>query len=444
MHVPVKPPAIETLLASIAPRRIPEILALSPLVRGKYLHWDKLRHLEPPKGLTLEEWWAGIKLARRQLLKPVPLVDKRGGPFKYGTPDPVLRHLHEIDQLAGGQIQIAEAVTNPATRDRYIISSLIEEAIKSSQLEGASTTVDVAKQMLRTGREPTDRSEQMIVNNYTAMRHIRGYVGQPLSRELVFDIHRILTENTLDDPGKAGCFRTEEDAIQVEDGVGTVLHIPPPATELPERLDAMCAFANDASAEVFVHPVVRALILHFWLGYDHPFVDGNGRTGRALFYWSMLSQGYWLTEYLSISRVLKKAPAQYARSFLYTETDDNDLTYFLAYHLRVVRHSIDQLRDYLDRKAQEIQRVEALLKDAKLNHRQLALLGHALRHPGARYTIESHRSSHGVVYQTARTDLLELVDKGLLSQWKRGRSYQFSAPPDLAARLQRTEAAEGG
>lgn len=59
--------------------------------------------------------------------------------------------------------------------------------------------------------------------------------------------------------------------------------------------------------------------MHFMLSYDHPFVDGNGRTARILFYWSMLSQDYWLAEFLPISRLLKMAPSQYARSFIYTE-----------------------------------------------------------------------------------------------------------------------------
>jgi len=70
-----------------------------------------------------------------------------------------------------------------------------------------------------------------------------------------------------------------------------------------------------------------------------------------------------------------------------------------------------------------------------LNHRQVALLGHALRHPGAEYTIESHRTSHDVVYQTARTDLLDLADRGLLRKRKRGRRYVFSTPAGLADRL---------
>ena len=178
------------------------------------------------------------------------------------------------------------------------------------------------------------------------------------------------------------------------------------------------------------------------LSTDNPrfFVDGNGRTARALFYWSMLRQGYWLSSFVSISGILRHAPAQYARSFLYTETDDNDLTYFIIYQLQILRRAIDVLGELLERKSREIRKVERLLRPSVgFNHRQIALLGHALRRSTARYTIESHQTSHDVVYQTARTDLQELADRGLLERRKVGRRFVFSPPPDLIQRLQQLE-----
>ena len=443
MKLPTSPPPYQDLLTEALFSKqddhttIGLMLGQSVLAKGKYRHWDRVRHLDPPDGLTLKEWWLGIKLARGKIHKKVTLCDKTGVPFVYGMPDPVQQALHEITQQASGRIASPEQVVSTATRDRYMISSLIDEAITSSQLEGAVTTTRVAKEMLRSGRQPRDRSEQMILNNYLVMRFIRDYAGQSLDPDLVLEIHRIVTRDALDDPSKAGELRDASDDIAVTDAMdGTVLHLPPPAHELPARLERMCAFANGQDDDGFVHPVVRAIILHFWVGYDHPFVDGNGRTARALFYWSMLSQGYWLTQFLSISSILAKAPASYARAYLYTETDGNDLTYFLDHHLGVIRRAVTALLDYLDRKMEEVQTVESLIRGAGgFNHRQLALLGHALRHPGARYTFESHKRSNGVAYQTARTDLLELSQSNLLIESRVGRSYQFEAPMGLADRL---------
>ena len=443
MKTPTSPPPYKELLIEVLSARkddhaaLRRILGQSVLANGKYRHWDRVRHLDPPDGLTIQEWWLGIKLAREKIQKKVPLRDKRGVPFVYGMPDPVQRALHEITQQASGRIESREQVMSTATRDRYIVSSLIDEAITSSQLEGALTTTRVAKDMLRSGRIPRDRGEQMILNNFLAMRFIHQFKKEPLDPHSVLAIHRIVTKDTLDDGLKAGKLRDTSDEIAVTDAMtGTLLHDTPPAHQLPERLERMCAFANGQDDGGFLHPVVRAIILHFWVGHDHPFVDGNGRTARALFYWSMLRQGYWLTQFLSISSILAKAPASYARSYLYTETDGNDLTYFLDYHLGVIRRAVTSLLNYLDRKMEEVQVVEHLRRGTgSLNHRQIALLGHALRNPGARYTFESHRRSNDISYQTARTDLLSLGRRNLLVASKVGRSYRFEAPVDLTDRL---------
>ena len=237
----------------------------------------------------------------------------------------------------------------------------------------------------------------------------------------------------------AGRLRPPGLEVVVDDAYGTVFHVPPAASELAQRLEQLCRFANGETPAVFIHPVVRAITLHFWLAYDHPFRDGNGRTARALFYWSMLQQGYWLFEFISISSVITKARGQYERSFLYCETDDNDLTYFLLAQLTVIQQAISNLYAYLERKASELaalqRRLEGMDAPAGFNGRQLALLRHALRHPGFRYTVGSHQRSHGVSNQTARSDLQRLASHGLLIPAKDGKRDIFQVPADLASRL---------
>lgn len=186
----------------------------------------------------------------------------------------------------------------------------------------------------------------------------------------------------------------------------------------------------------FLHPAVKAIVLHFWFAYIHPFEDGNGRTARALFYWFMLREDFWLIQFMSISRILKRAPARYGMSFLYTETDENDLTYFILSQLRVMLRSIEDLESYLAKKAEEVASVSRLLRPGSgLNHRQIALLSHALRHPNQAYTFKAHKNSHGVTYQTARTDLLGLVDNGLLIKEERGRQFVFRPMRDMEEKL---------
>lgn len=443
MKIPLTPPRVDELLPTLRSQEFTRLFGMPPTQGERYLHWDELRHRAPPEGLTPELWWAGVKLARGGMMKALPLHDKHGRPIAFAMPDPVLRALHEIDRQAAGEIAMPEQAVSGEDRNRYLVSSLIEEAITSSQLEGASTTREEAKSMLRSGRSPRDRSERMILNNYLVMDEIRRLKGEPFTPERILELHRIVTDGTLDDPSAAGRFRRADERISVMDATHTtILHTPPAAESLPKRLEQLCAFANqDEKAQPFVHPVIRAILIHFMLGYDHPFVDGNGRTARALFYWSMARSGYWLMEYLSISRLIKKAPAKYARAYLHTETDDNDTTYFILHQLEVIEQAIEALHEYLARKMKEQRSAENLLRHApnlvdSLNHRQVALLSHALRHAGHGYTVESHKRSHQITTQTARTDLLKLAELGLLEQRKRGRAFVFIAPPDLGERIQ--------
>jgi len=329
------------------------------------------------------------------LYKEVPLLDKTDKPFQYCILDPIPEILHQVDQGAGGYIHIPEQITNPQMRDRYYISSLIQEAITSSQLEGAATTRKAAKEMIQTGRRPSDRSEQMILNNFTTMQRIGKLKTETLSKELIFEIHRLVTEKTLDDASAAGRFRRTNEKRIVGDMYNEIFHEPPPEEQLENRITTMCDFANEKISTGFIHPVIRSIILHFWLVYDHPFVDGNGRTARALFYWSMLHYGFWLFEFVSISQIIRNAPAKYGRAFLYTETDDNDMTYFIIYHLEVIKRAIKELHEYIKRKTDRLQLIERELRGvSELNHRQRALVSHALRHPYQQYTIKSHQRSH--------------------------------------------------
>lgn len=450
MRLPDPAPNLPEALAAVRPERLAAVFSdTTPLPTGHYLHWDELRRRPPPGDLSIDEWWTAVAFARSVQMQALPLLDKQGRPLRFATPSPVLIDLHHIDRDAAGRIQTANGEPIREDPNRYLMSSLIEEAITSSQLEGASTTRQVAAAMLRSGRRPRDQSEKMIFNNYRAMEHLRGIKGEALTPQHILDLHRLLTEDTLDNPADAGCLRQSDDIKVVAPQNGTVLHVPPSHTELPERLARLCAFANaDEAAPPFVHPVLRAILLHYMIGYDHPFVDGNGRTARALFYWSMARSGYWLMEYTSISHILRRAPAKYMLAYLHSETDGNDTTYFLLHQLQTIRRAIAALHDYLDRKVREQQATEQLLAAssalrARFNHRQVALLTHALRNTGEGYRVDAHRRSHDVVYQTARTDLAELHALGLLDQAKQGNAYVYFAPADLRERLAKLAAKPG-
>lgn len=400
-----------------------------------YWPWDKVR-LAARDGISAELAWAFVKLSRMQRFKYLPLTGRNIMRLRYNMSDKVQEELMHIDQeLAGRLISDDEVPLTPHQKERFIIGALREEAISSSMLEGAATTRRNAKELLKSGRKPRTIGEKMVLNNYLAIQFIRDNRKMDLSPALLLELQTILTRETLDSDDQVGRFRTDSDDITIVDvRDGEIMHTPPPASELESRIDKLCKFANDEgnSPSGFIHPVVQACIIHFQLGFDHPFCDGNGRTARALFYWLMLRKGYWLFEYIPISRLIYNGPSQYARAFLYCETDEFDVTYFLTYKAKIIERARTELHQYIRDKQHQVASARRLFAaDQRLNYRQQELALRITRNPDLFVTIGEHQNHHAIAYGTARSDLLKMVDWGYLMHDNAGKRHDFHPSPKL-------------
>jgi Fic family protein len=406
---------------------------------SRYLYWDRVRFKAMPEGVRPEQMWSAIKFSRLSQYRSLPISGYASGNLvRFCTPPRHQQWLHRIDQMAGGNIGTVSGNAIPDDNDRYLFNSLMEEAIASSRLEGAVSTREKAKKMLRTKRKPRNRSEQMILNNYRAISEIRAIKAERLTPELLLHLQEVLTEDTLDDAGHIGHFRVNNDVHVVDTSTNEIIHNPPEFRSIPERIQEVCDFANKKGGD-FVHPVTKAIALHFAIGFIHPFADGNGRTARALFYWQMLKSRYWLFEYLPISRILIREPSRYVRAYLYSELDGGDITYFIHFHLGLIMQAITALHGYIDRQLLAVKEATKIVRAfPDMNHRQSSLLQDCLKHPSKQYTIRDHGGLHRVAYATARADLLDLMKRRLLMGEKRGKHYVFWPPENLLSRIKCT------
>lgn len=441
MRMPAAPPPIEALLAKQQASKLIQLLIGRSMVdeKGRYIHWDQLRWRPQPGNVSAEDAWLAIRVARASASTVLPLRAKSGEYFTYCEPAPLRGALRSIDMRSGGILATNESGLSRQDGKRYFARSLAEEPFASSYIEGAATTRQRAKQLIYEQRKPRTRDELMVLNNYLGMEFVKTIVDAPLSIDAICEVHRILTKDTLDRPEMAGVIRNSDDVF-VEDASGEILHVPPPHVELRTRLQAICDFANAEDGPTkFMHPIVRAIIVHFMIAYEHPFVDGNGRTARALFYWAALRAGYWLIEYVSISSVIANAPIKYGRAFLYTETDRGDLTYFLNHQIAVLQTAIDNILDYAERRQKEVAEFEAKLSQMNsrkaFNARQSSLLNDLARMRMPYATLQDHQARYHVSYITARNDLEPLVKQGLLRKRKRGKQHLYFPASDLVGRL---------
>lgn len=380
-------------------------------INDLYLYWSDVKYKKSPVTVTPEELWASVKVSRE--LKKISVWLKYG--ISFAISNRMQRQCHNFDMNFGGSWG-SPSIIPDANKERYLVSSLMEEAISSSQMEGASTTRKVAKDMLRKNTSPRSRSEQMIFNNYETIRFIVSNKEQPLTQELLLRIHALMTNKTLENAADEGRFRNNDDVV-VEDSItNEVVHTPPPHTDIPEFIDSLCDFFNSEAEATFIHPIIRAIIIHFMIAYVHPFVDGNGRTARALFYWYMLKKGYWLMEYMSISRIIYKSKKSYEKSFLYTESDGNDVGYFISYNLRVLELAFNELQRYIKQKRAQRLLSSELLEHEGINIRQADILAMVKENPQIALTVKELQNRFAISHPTARHDLEGLVQKGYLKR----------------------------
>ena len=389
-----------------------KLSALIDRINDNYEYWDTVKYKNRPEGCaSAQELWLRVKASR--ISCTVFAWDRYN--VNFGLTNKMQRLCHEFDMNFGGSWENSSVIPND-NRERYLISSLMEEAIYSSQMEGAATTRKVAKDMLRRQISPKDKSQQMIVNNYQTIRFIVENKQTPLTPELVLHIHHLMTDKTLNDPNDAGRLRMNNEVV-VEDGIThEVVHTPPSFEELPTFLKELCKYFNETSARVFVHPIIRGIIIHFMVAYMHPFVDGNGRTARALFYWYMLKQGYWLTEYLSISRVIAMSKKSYEKAYQYVEADYNDLGYFIAYNLKVLEQSFKQLQNYIKKKQNERMLASSFLRLGDINERQAQIIRMYMENPKEVLTVKDLQNKFMVTATTAKSDIVGLLKRGLLDE----------------------------
>ena len=386
----------------------------------EYYYWDKLKYRKDAPFENPEENWTLLKTYRTSKYESIKFGKYK---FNFFLSSYIAKNLHDFDLKLMGNLQ--ENPISESDKSLFFQKSLFEEAVASSQMEGATTTTDVARAMLESGRNPRNESEQMIFNNLRAIRYITEFKNVALDFAMIIELHAIMTVKTEAEK-HSGSFRKGE--VFVTDHIdGETAHIPPDWEEVEDLMAALCEFLNDDNK--FIHPIIKASIVHFMIGFIHPFKDGNGRTARALFYWFLLKKGYSLLENMSISKVILDSRTQYDKAFLQTEYDDNDLNYFITYSLKNIRTAFEKLIQYRDKKAQERDKANLIAYDLLnkgLNRRQADLLAYLYLKVKNKITLNDYAEKHKIVRQTASKDFSELIKIGILSENKATKPYTYS------------------
>lgn len=394
----------------------------------KFTHQDYLSKEEIgyrlPNDLALEELWQEVIKFRKQKSEILPFNDQNNQNFWCLLTPALQRKIYEID--SSGKDSLYRVVKKEIEQE-LIKDSLIEEALYSSVIEGAFSTMKRLRELVEKEKEPVDINDWMVLNNYHAMQFILQEKHKELSVDFILQLHKIVTEKTLfEDEAYAGRFR--DDMVYVKDKRrDIVIYTPPPAGEVFLAIKKLIDWVNEKNDARFIHPIIKASFIHFYFVYIHPFFDGNGRTARALFYYFLIKNGYEFFKYFSISVVVQKTKIQYYKAIKDVEDCNADLTYFLLYMATTILESIHLVTERI---VQHYQRdfvfVRLKEKGILLNERQEKFLKRFLVNDKRAITIKAYKDRFKVVYESARRDLEDLAAKRILLKTKHRRQFVYS------------------
>ena len=403
--------------------------------KGIYLQWHDFNHRfdKDFKNKKVWAWWS-LKF-NRGLEQHDNFTSENEIQFIW-SPNALNHYPPEIEKLYRFE---HTGITNDQKRHLLVKSLIMEEAITSAQLEGAATTRAVAKEMLSSGREPSDDSETMILSNWHLMQYALDNLDRDLDIDLIQEFNLIATEKVSENDHIPGVIR--DNGINVEKIDGEITHKAPDADKIERMIEDLCVYANKDHTNIeYIHPVIKATVIHFMIGYIHPFLDGNGRTARALFYWYAIKHGYENFQYISISALLKKRVNDYGRAYIRTETDQLDLTYFLQFNLEVIVNSLKDFSVYIQKKIEENSLMVEKLSESPLykqfQRQHIDIISKALKNPGREFTVKEVEQDNNVSSTAARGYLDKLAKLGLLLKYKsKGNKYTYFAPAKIQETL---------
>lgn len=303
--------------------------------------------------------------------------------------------------------------------------TLIEEGYYSSTIEGAHSTIKRAKTLAKGKSEPKNKSEFMVFNNFKALIELED-VKEQITNKLIFKIHEITVENTLDDDYNIGKYRTEPNEIISQ--TGKVIFQPiSNIDKMNLMINDLLEFLKDDEFSRPIEKIYKSIAFHFLFAYIHPFDDGNGRTVRILFTYLLKYYGYDMFYYISLSEIINRKKAKsYYQSFIDVErsniSDKNsfDMTYFFYYLTDVMIEGLSILKHRINTHLREdIIKNVAKNNNIDLTPRQEKIIK-VLSNKNNTFMITSEELSKkfDVSVRTIQKDLKLLIDFDLIEKVK--------------------------
>ncbi|MBL7546094.1 MAG: Fic family protein [Bdellovibrionaceae bacterium] len=393
----------------------------------RYLTPEEIKYRLKQQGKSEEEWPSIRKeIVASRKTGSITLFFKSIEPkFWFYPADIIHKKINDIEKL--GKDLYEQINKNASFKTEFLLDSAIEEAITSAIYEGAQSTRAQAEQLIASDERPKNKDEWMLIKNFKAMKWVKNNQQTALSKEVILQLHHIVTENTLegDDINFQGKFRNDKVFVGPHEGINH--------GKIEQAINEMIQLTTNNPR--YFHPLLKGILVHYFMGYIHPFFDGNGRTARALFYFKSIRNQLNYIELLSVSAYLRIHGKQYENSFVKVKENEYDLTYFIDFCLDSILSALKEV----SRKVGYLLRMTDLKERFELSQTQIGLIQRMALHKFRTIDIEEYAQQISKSREFARQELKRLLDLNLVSEIKMSKKLVYKVNAEKLKELYKEE-----
>jgi Fic family protein len=264
----------------------------------------------------------------------------------------------------------------------------IYEGLSSCVIEGAKTTVADTVRVLRGQKQIETKSERMVYNTISALNAFEDIAVR--DEITLLSLWQMIVDGVCENESVRGEKYRSGGVIVGE-------YTPPAFTEVQTYMDALFRYIRLNEMDV----LLKAITVHYYLVYIHPFCDGNGRLARFML-GNMLANNDKTKKmkYVSTSSGVMKNREGYYKSLRWAESNNlNDFTFFILYYLDIIEVQLLKSVELFGANA-----------DIVLNDRQLDIIKRIKK---AGIHAMKYAAVYDIKYEQALKDLIELEDQGI-------------------------------
>lgn len=263
--------------------------------------------------------------------------------------------LKNIGDIEAAKEIIVHAPLLPYWEKKFQEEAILRTTHYGTHIEGNGLSLTQVQMILDGERVVARERDVQEVINY---RDVIDYIGRKkdvkIDEDTIFDLHRITVNKILDDEG-AGKYRKKEVVIR-NSITGEVSFRPPRSVEVPWQMKDLVEFIEK---EEELHPVLKAGIVHYEFVRVHPFLDGNGRVGRALSMLVLFANDYDIREFFSIEEHFDRNPESYYKALQSVAVNNGNVTEWLEYFTECLAIELSKIKE----------KIEHISIDSKLKER---------------------------------------------------------------------------